>query len=226
MTGTPTLQNDELYQAAKKLIYLPLARKIYLKEVTPDEILTSEQFMEIVSGMGKSDIDAFEVYVSSIEEQFATIDQCLRAGSPQSAAVLLFTLIEGEVNTVVRMLLRIRGMNHKQITEAIQGTNLFVKMRVLLPLLNADPADRFVQIVRECQKIRNEIVHFKASPDMWHDKGGSKGGYDVIKERAQDFFNRTSIEDLMSEIEDFNPVCMGACVFLQQAVRLVERFSG
>ena len=83
-------------------IILPLARMIHAGQIDP-ETVTREGLRGALRELGRTNDDAFEIYVTRVEEEMRLIEHCIAEGEANSGIVLLFTLLEGEVNTLLRM---------------------------------------------------------------------------------------------------------------------------
>ena len=155
-------------------------------------------------------------------ERINSIRITLESGDPQSAIVLLHTLIESEVNTVARIFLRIRGFSNTKITTAIAGIDLKSKVDVLLPVLGIKVNDRIRQLTSESQRIRNAIVHFKATPTICSNVDEFAGDYEVSKLKASEFFSRNTIASIERDLGRFVDDCASQCPEIQAARALIE----
>ncbi len=64
--------------------------------VVADEVLTVDDYTLLIESLGKSADDPFEMYMDRTVEQLEIVKLCLENKAPESAAVLLFTLMEAE----------------------------------------------------------------------------------------------------------------------------------
>lgn len=218
-------QMESLTIKAKGMAALVIARLIGTGAIIPNEIRSKKRFSELISKLGRNSDYAFEIHIDHTEERIKSIQLCLENVDPQSAILLLHTLIEGEINTAVRVLLRIRGYTNQKITETIQGVDLKSKLEVLLPLLGVQPSPLVCQIRSETQNIRNRIVHFKAIPTIATDDGENNGDHDVTLEKAKNFFRSHSIESIKKDLTKFVDVCVSQAPEIQAAYALLQRFS-
>ena len=204
---------------------LSIARKIFMKEIEPDNIKTPDQLSKIVEKLGKIKEDGFEIHTDTISEQIKIIEFSFSNNEYRSAIVLLFTLIESEINLSIRILLRIRNFSHNLITTALQGTDFKSKIDILLPLLGVQMPDRIKQLAFESHKIRNAIIHFKATPDICSDEKDLTGDFEKIKESSYDFFKRNPIDRAEEDIKSIAEVCLESCPEFCQAHDLFEKFE-
>ncbi|MCE1239097.1 MAG: hypothetical protein LWW83_04115 [Azonexaceae bacterium] len=217
--------DDKTLSAFRNLAALVIARLIGTKQINPSKVRSKKKFRELINQLGRTDDWAFEIHIDHVAQKINSIHICTENGDSQSAVVLLHTLIEREVNTVVRLFLRIRGFSHTAITESIGGVDLKSKLDVLLPLIGVQPSARIRQLAFESQRIRNALVHFKANPIIATDLGERKGDHDVTQEKATEFFRRNTISAIRKELEPFVDICASQCPELQAAHTLIERFK-
>lgn len=219
-------EDDELdeKELAQKLILLTLARMIGTKEVEPSKIKSKRKFRQVIEQLGTTKHNAFEIHINHLPERINSIRVTLESGDPQSAIVLLHTLIESEVNTVVRLFLRVRGFSHATITAAIAGIDLKSKLDVLLPVLGVEVSDRIRQLTSESQKIRNAIVHFKASPTLTSDSGDIAGDHEASKIKSSEFFGRNTAAAIEKALRGFVDECASQCPDICAARELFQRF--
>lgn len=216
---------EKMISAARSVAALVIARLIFTQQLNPSKLRSKKQFRELIGRIGRGDDSAFEIHVDHVAPRVDSIQHCLERDDPQSAIVLLHTLIESEANTAVRILLRVRGFSHSLITEAIGGTDLKTKLDILLPLLGVQLSQRFRQLAFESQRVRNAIVHFKGKPTLLTDAGNQRGDHDMTVEKANEFFARNCISAIRKELEPFVDECAAQCSELQAAHKLFNRFS-
>lgn len=222
----PTEEIDaEFLGRARAMAVLVIARLIGAGKIIPSRIRSKKKFRELTNQLGRSSDYAFEIHIDYTEERINSIKICLESGDPQSAILLLHTLIESETNTAVRILLRISGYSNSEITDAIKGIDLKSKLDVLLPLLGVQPSREIRQLRSESQNIRNSIVHFKATPIISTDDEEQIGDHDIIFDKANNFFRSHSIESIQSELSRFLNVCVSQSPELKAAHALLQRFS-
>lgn len=225
----PTDKVDEFLSQAETqhfvfaAVILPLARMIYAGQVNP-ETLTKEGFCEVLSNLGKSHEDAFEVVVTRVEKEMRLVEHCVDEGEAKSGVVLLFTLIEGEINGLIRSLLRIRGFSPGAITDALRGIDFDTKVNVLLPLLDVAVPERLRNAALQCKTVRNLVVHNKASPALMADVGDKPSDAEVAAERAAKFFQENPVERLRADIEEFSEAGLSENESVQWGRYLFERF--
>lgn len=216
--------DDKTVSIARSLAALIIARMISTGELDPSRIRSRRKLLAVLDKLGRTSDSAFEIHVEHLPKRINSIRLAMEADDPQSAVVLLHTLVEGEINTAVRLLLRIRGFSHSAITEAIGGTDLKSKLDVLLPLLGAQPSARIRQLAFESQGVRNAIVHFKAKPMLAYDSVTHEGDHAVSVAKAAEFLGRNPIESISKELEPFVEVCAAKCPEFQRAHKLLERY--
>ena len=188
---------------ARRIIVLTLARMIYEGNVIPEEIKTKGEMASILETLGSTHDHALEIHIDEVEQSINLVRHTLDQGMHRSAIVLLFTLLEGEINCVVRVLLRIRGYTHNAISDALKGTDFHTKINVLLPLLGVEMAQHLRQVAQQCKTIRNLIVHNKATPDLLTDSGDTSGDYEITQLRARQFFEKHHLEQVEKGIRAF-----------------------
>ena len=191
-------QNQMLYSA----IVMPLARMIHSGAIDP-ETVTRDQLVEVLLALGKSNDEAFELHVTRVEEEVRLITHCVAEGEAKSGIVLFFTLLEGEINALLRILLRIRGFNPNTITDALRGTDFDTKFDVMLPLLEVSVPERMRNAAHQCKAIRNLVVHNKATPSLMTDAGIKGSDSEIASERAERFFSENPLERLRLDLETF-----------------------
>lgn len=210
-------------ELAQRVIALTLARMIGTKEIDPLKINSKKKFHQLIDQLGRSEDNAFEFHINHLPERINSIRITLESGDPQSAIVLLHTLIESEVNTVTRLFLRVRGFTNTQIKTAIAGIDLKSKIDVLLPVLGVQVNARIHQLTTESQRIRNAIVHFKANPTFTSDVGEVAGDHEASELKALEFFSRNSIVAIERDLGRFVDDCGSQCPEIQTAYALLER---
>lgn len=201
-----------------------LARMIACKKLDPTSIGNVEDLATLIKKLGRTKDDAFEIHLDRLPTKISIIRACLAQEDYESAVLLLFTAIEGEVNTALRMLLRIRGFSHGTISDVIRGTDFKAKLDVLLPLLGAKVPPRLRQFSRQSQTIRNLVVHFRANPARWSDEATSDGDYDSNQQQAKDFFKNNPLSRLGRDLSRFVDECVSSLPEVQDAIELLHRF--
>jgi hypothetical protein len=214
----------KLIAAAEAMGVLVVARMIGTNRLDPATVTTPEDLFAVLQKLGRTPDDAFELHIERVPQKLKSIDACASGGDPESAVALLHTLIEAEVNTATRMILRIRGFSHSAISDALRGMDLKSKLNVTLPLMGVDPGPRIRQLASESQAIRNASIHFKAHPDVWTDAQTQEGDHDQLRKKAADFMRRNAIEDIKLALESFVDVCLSGCPEVRQALELCRRF--
>jgi hypothetical protein len=215
----------ELTPSIVGVVVLTIARMIRAKKIDPSKLKSNKKLVSIVDQLGRTNDNAFEIHTNRIPEKIATIRACVDGSDPESAVILLYTLIEGEVNTVIRILLRIHGYSHSAITNAIRGIDFKSKLDIVLPLMGVDLSPRIRQLALESQAIRNASVHFKALPTSWSDSGNREGDYDTILDKAMEFLGRNSIDSIEIVLAPFVDACISQCQEVQLAFDLLHRFK-
>lgn len=201
-------QEEEAFSASEKyrIIFgstiIPLARMIYSGKIDP-ETITFDQFKDKLFSLGKTNENAFELYADGIDKKMRLVEHCVAEDHPQSGVVLLFTLIEGEVNAVLRIRMRIRGFSPAVITDSLKGTDFNTKLDVLLRLLDVEVPERFRNNALQCKSIRNFVVHNKATPNLFMDGDDKLSDTKIADERATHFFVDNPIDRLQTDLEEF-----------------------
>ena len=180
-------------------VLFPLARLIQSGSIDP-EAVTRSQFLSALRKLGKSHENAFEVYTDLVEEEMRLVAHCIKVAEPRSAIVLLFTLIEGEINTLLRAHLRIRGFATNSISDALRGTDFETKIDVMLPLLEVEVPARIRNVALQCKAIRNLVVHNKATPSLMSQDGDRPSDVEIASERASKFFKENPVSRLQRDI--------------------------
>jgi hypothetical protein len=204
-------------------VMLPLARMIHSGQINP-ETITRDGFFDALRKLGQSHENAFEILVTQVEEEMRLVAHCVSEGEAKSGVVLLFTLIEGEVNALVRTLMRIRGFTAGAITDALRGTDFDTKVDVLLPLLGVTVPDRLRNIALQCKAVRNLVVHNKASPALMSEMGTKPSDIETASERAERFFAENPIERLRADLTAFVDTGIAEDEAFQWGQHLFERF--
>ena len=206
-------------------VYAPLvARWINTGSIDLNKVQSKEDFAELVSRMGRTTDDAFEIHVDRISDRISVVKRCLDDGFLESAILVLFTAIEGEVNSALRIMLRIRNFPHGVIDAAIGGIDLKTKLDLIFPLLGIKSDERFKQFTRQSQIVRNLEVHFRAVPEQWADSGNVKGSCDSIREKASEFFMSNPIERVEQDISNFVDDCVNEMPEVKKAIELMSRY--
>lgn len=204
-------------------IGLPLARMIHSGTIDP-ETVSRDELAKALKALGNTHEDAFEIYLTQIEEEMPLVAHCVSSGRPRSGVVLLFTLIEAEVNSLIRFLLRIRGYSASRITDALKGTSFDTKLDVLLPLLEVEVPERFRNVALQCKSIRNVVVHNKATPALMADIGNKDSDSELANERSAKFFSENPIERLQTDLKDFFDVSVSHDSAMQWSAQLFDKY--
>lgn len=204
-------------------IGLPMARMIYLGEIDP-EIITRDELATVLKTLGFTRDDAFEIYVTQIADEIPLVAHCISQDRFGSAVVLLFTLIEAEVNSLIRVLMRIRDFSSAKITDALKGTSFDTKLDVLLPLLEVEVPDRFRNAAMQCKSIRNIVVHNKATPALMADTGNQDSDQEIADARARQFFLENPIDRLHNDLKDFFDLSLGRDPSVQWSTALFKKY--
>jgi hypothetical protein len=212
-------QNHILFAAA----VLPLARMIHSGRMDP-ETVTRKEFFDALIQLGTSGENAFEIHVRRVDEEMRLVAHCIEVSEAKSAIILLFTLVEGEVNTLIRMHLTIRGFPHGTISDALRGTDFDTKLDVLLPLLDVSVPDRLRNAALQCKAIRNMVVHNKATPSLAASTGDKPSDLEVATARANRFFAENPVDRLHRDIQDFFDRCMSENPAVQWSKHLFDKY--
>lgn len=203
---------------------LVLARLIVADQLDPSSIASREELTDVIRTLGTSEELAFEVHIERVPEKLKSIEACRENGDAESAVVLIFTLVEGEVNTALQILLRVNGFSRAKVTDALKGVDLMTKLDVLLPLLGVDPGGAIRQLVAETKAVRHATVHYKARPDIWRDSGDVDGDHHSIRAKAGELLRAYGSDRLREVIDPFVAACVSQCRPVQEAVALLHRF--
>lgn len=212
-------QNLMLFAA----IGLPLARMIYSGEIDP-EVISRDELVKVLTAMGRTHENAFAIHLTQIEEEMPLVAHCISQGRPRSGVVLLFTLMEAEVNSLIRILLTIRDYSASKITDALKGTSFDTKLDVLLPLLEVEVPERFRNAMLQCKSIRNVIVHNKATPALMAEIGNKESDIELANERSAKFFSENPIEQLQADLKDFVELSVSQDSAMQWSAQLFEKY--
>lgn len=204
---------------------LPLAKMINAGEIDPETITPSE-VISLTQTLGTKQDNALELYIDKIPNEITLIRHCLETGAKRSAIVLLFTLLEGEINALTRMHLSIRGFKSKAITNALQGINFEAKFNILLPLLGVSVPERIRNMAIQCKGIRNPIVHNKASPKQFSDSHEKESDYDNADNRADKFFIDNPVDRIEHDLRNFISEGINENPDYQLAVELLSKVCG
>ena len=205
------------------VVLLPLARLIETGKIDPETVSRSK-FFEAIDKLGKSHDSAYEIYVDECEEQISLIAHCISANAPSQAIVLLFTLIEGEINALLRMLFRIKGFTNSEISNALQGTDFETKINVMLPLLEVKVPARMRNTALQCKAIRNIVVHNKATPNLMSHEGDKASDTDNARLRASKFFAETPLKRIGKDLDKFTSDGLYESWAVQWATHLFDKF--
>lgn len=219
----PFVSREEQNHIAYAAIALPLARMIQSGRLDP-ETVTREEFFDALSELGTSHENAFEIHVCRVPEEMSLVDHCVAKGEAKSGIVLLFTLLEGEVNTLIRMHLSIRGFSHNSITDALRGTDFDTKMDVLLPLLEVKVSERVRNVAHQCKIIRNLVVHNKATPNLDSLTGKKLSDGQIAADRASQFFAENPLQRIERDLQDFVDAGIAESVAVQWSRHLFEKY--
>lgn len=222
--ATQSLSDAQSQQILFAAVVVPLARMIYAGRINPATV-TKEEYCSALVGLGRSNDEAFELMVTRVEKEMQLIKHCIEQGEAKSGVVLLFTLIESEVNGLIRSLLRIRGVTPQAITDALKGTDFVTKLDVLLPLLDVTVPDRLRNAALQCRSVRNLVAHNKASPALLTDAGEKPSDANVARDRAVCFFEKNPPDRLRKDIESFSEFGLSGDTSVTWARHLFERFQ-
>ncbi|MFO6419116.1 hypothetical protein ACLBKS_02810 [Hylemonella sp. W303a] len=214
---------EERNQMLFASIGLPIARMVYLGEFDP-ETVTRAELAKALTSLGNTRDDAFEIYLTQIEEEIPLVAHCISQERFSSAVVLLFTLFEAEVNSLIRLLMRVRDFSSSKITDALKGTSFDTKLDVILPLLEVEIPDRFRNSALQCRSIRNVVVHNKATPALMADTGVQNSDREIADARAKNFFFENSIDRLKDDLKDFFEISLNRDPSVQWSARLFEKY--
>ncbi len=206
-----------------RMVAFAIAKMIGTKQLDPAMIRTKEEMRQVINNLGRTDHCAFEMYINRTDSKIKSIRACIEHNDTESAIVLLSTLVENEINSLIRIMLILRGFTHNTITDAIKGTDLKTKIEVMLPLVGLAVPDRIRQITYESQRLRNDVVHFKARPERSTDIGVQKGD-ESIRKKTNEFFERNPVAEIEKVIAPFVDNSVSLCEELQQAYFLIENY--
>lgn len=213
----------ELNQMLFVAMVLPLARMVHSGEIDP-ETVSRDELVTKIAALGNSLEDAFEVHITHIEEEMQLVAHCISHGQPKSGVVLLFTLIEAEVNSLLRILMSIRDFSASAITDALKGTSFDTKLDVLLPLLEVDVPSRFRNAALQCKSIRNVVVHNKAAPALMSDVANRGSDGQLANERSLRFFSENPIDRLQADLKEFFEGSLHEDTAMQWSYHLFDKY--
>ena len=199
----PNKDIEEDIPLLRKTMILYLARLITNDEVDPENIKSKKNLTDSIKNIGINKDNGFELHLIRPPRKIKSIGACIALEDYESAIILLYTLIGGELNTAIRIILRVKGFSHARITKAIQGSDFKTKIEIILELADIHVTDRVKQIAYESQKIRNNAVHFKSKPTVWAIDGNITGDHESIPKNAMEYFQRNSIKELDNELSQF-----------------------
>lgn len=211
------------FRLLHSVMIFPLARMVFAGQFNP-ETITEEELNAVILQLGLNRENAFEMYLETLPREMALIRHCVEQGHSRSAIVLLFTLFESELNTVVRIHLRIRNYSLNAISSALKGTDLDTKMEILLPLLGVQIGERLRNTALQCKTIRNLIVHNKAVPSLWAIGNDLKSDDEVAEERAIKFFSENPLTRIESDISEFVETANSSSSAIRAASSLIRKF--
>lgn len=217
-------QNVGTDQLMKRALVLPIAKRIAAGTLVANEVQTVEEYTVLIESLGKSADDPFEMYMDRTAEQIEMVKLCLKNKAPESAAVLLFTLIEAEINQAIRFVMGVRGYDHNAISEALKDMNVKTKLSIILPLLDVTVEDRLKFTLLELTSLRNSIIHCKSLPMMDYDAGSKGDDYSINKSKAEKLFERTNLSTIANDLDNLHLAAVKACPSIEEAIGLVERF--
>lgn len=204
-------------------ICLPIARMVHSGEIDPETVSYAELSAKL-EALGNTFEDAFEIHITHLEEEMQLVAHCIEQGQAKSGVVLLFTLIEAEVNALIRILMRIRGFPPSAVTDALKGTSFDTKLDVLLPLLEVEVSARFRNTALQCKSIRNVVVHDKAAPALMSDKGNKDSDSQLANARSFDFFSQNPVSRIEADLKDFFEGSLQKEPPIQWSFQLFEKY--
>lgn len=212
-------QRDMVFAA----IILPLATMIHAGKIDPESV-TRDEFFAALGELGRKDQDSFEVHVTRVEEEMHLVTHCVTEGEEKSGVVLLFTLLESEVNSLLRIHLRVRGFSSNSITDALRGIDFEAKLDIMLPLLDVTLPERVRNAALQCKSIRNLVVHNKATPVLMADDGTKQSDEEVASSRARRFFVENPLARLQRDLQEFVDTAISGSVAVQWGAYLFEKY--
>jgi len=212
-------QNQMLFSA----IGLPVARMVYLGEIDPESVSRDELATKL-KALGNTFEDAFELHITNVEEEMQLVAHCISQEQQKSGVVLLFTLFEAEVNSLLRILMSIRDFPASAITDALKGTSFDTKLDVLLPLLEVEVPDRFRNAALQCKSIRNAIVHNKATPALMSELANRDSDSELSNGRSLIFFSENPIDRLKTDLKSFFDLSLHEDTAMHWSYHLFEKY--
>lgn len=207
----------------RRIIYtttiIPIARMIASGELDPTSV-TREHFWRLLLSMGENQTNPFEFYPEQIRDEISLVQHCLESAAPRHAIVVLFTLLEAEINTIIRLHLTIRGFSESAILAGLKGTDIGAKINLLLPLLAVPVTDRFRNAVLQARSIRNVATHNKAAPYLMDMSKQRMSQSEAADERARQFFEENPLDRIERDVEDFSEHALRAMPALESAIEL------
>ena len=208
-----------------KIVVLAIAQRIFSGLLCTEDIQTIENYKDLIESIGKTLDDPFEIYMDNVAEQMDIVRLCLGNNASRAATILLFALMESEINQAIRLVMRIRGFRHNRITETLKDLNVKTKLYVILPLLDVIIEDELESVILELVALRNSSTHCKANPCLESDAESKDDDYSVSAVRSDNFFRRTDLAVLATRLDRLHLAAVGACPAIYEAMELVERFK-
>jgi hypothetical protein len=188
------IDEAELTLKIRATFSLSMVRMHNAGEIDLYQIKTLDLLHAVIEQIGVDDNNPIEMHISSKPSRLESARLCLESGDSESALIVVSSFIESEINTAIRIALRLQNFSHGTISDSIKGTDLRTKINVILPSLQVRMSERQRQIALNQNSVRNSILHFKAVPLLEHDKGSSESDYHKVKNQSEDFFERHPLD--------------------------------
>lgn len=218
-------QMKELISTLKAITAVNIARKCNSGDVDIYKDYTNQEIQDLISTMGVSETDPIDVHIDKIDEKINSIRHCLESKDMYSALILCSVFIESQINETIRACMRVRNFSHGCITDTIKGVNLKVKINTLMPLLEIDISERQRQIALEQIAIRNEAIHGKGVPELWHDNGSRVSSESIVKGKIKEYFEEYTFEEIIYEFRHFFDSSIIKQPHVQRAYDLLNSIS-
>ncbi len=219
------IEDNEIAEIAYRAFVIPIAREINKGSIDPEKITTTKDLINILNEIGAENDNAINIYVDLTEEKLKEIQLCLDNEFYESSIVLLFTLIEREINRAVRIAMYIKNYSHNTITDLLKHTNFKSKINAILPLLNVCVSEQLKFMAFELIKIRNLIIHNKSKPSIHTDIEDKQSDDEVNTHKSGEFFSQYNLQKAHVFLDKLNVELSNSIPELLSAHLLLEKFT-
>lgn len=188
-------------------------------EIDLYQIKTINHLKDVLNKIDVDDSYSTEIYITSDQSRLKSANLCLQSGDPESALIIVSSLIESEVNTLIRHALRLRNFSHGTITESLKTADLKTKIKLILPLLEIKIHEREKQIAFDQISVRNSILHFKASPKT---KDSPQSEFEKVRDHVEGFFSKHPMDVIEKHFSEFVNLYISKQPHVSQAFHLFD----